>query len=241
MARGTGSGRVDVAVVGGGPAGLTAAIYLGRLHRGCVVLDAGHSRARWIPESNNCPGFPGGISGDALLARLREQAAQFGARLERTTVTALQRDGGGFRLEDGQGRTWQARAVVLATGLADRLPPMEDVEAAIACGALRLCPVCDAYEVTGRRIGVHGPWAAITAHARFLRGYTADLALLPTDHAGRPMTCRTWRCCRPAAAWSSTGCTAPGWWTGGATPSTRSIRSWAATPARRWPARPGWC
>lgn len=185
MARGTGSGRVDVAVVGGGPAGLTAAIYLGRLHRGCVVLDAGHSRARWIPESNNCPGFPGGISGDALLARLREQAAQFGARLERTTVTALQRDGGGFRLEDGQGRTWQARAVVLATGLADRLPPMEDVEAAIACGALRLCPVCDAYEVTGRRIGVHGPWAAITAHARFLRGYTADLALLPTDHAGQ--------------------------------------------------------
>ncbi|MDH5835308.1 NAD(P)-binding protein, partial [Luteimonas kalidii] len=60
----------DVAVIGGGPAGLTAASYLQRFHRSCVVLDAGESRARWIPESNNCPGFPGGVSGEDLLSRL---------------------------------------------------------------------------------------------------------------------------------------------------------------------------
>ena len=73
--------RFDVIVIGGGPAGLTAATYLARFHRRCVVLDAGDSRARWIPESHNCPGFPSGVAGTALLARMREQAAQFGARL----------------------------------------------------------------------------------------------------------------------------------------------------------------
>lgn len=175
---------IDVLVIGGGPAGLTAATYLGRLHRCCVVLDAGHSRARWIPESNNCPGFPDGISGDALLARLREQAGTFGARFESATVTALQRVDGGFRVEADDGRHWQAPAVILATGLTDRMPDIPHAEEAVACGALRLCPVCDAYEASDQQIGVLGPWDSIVSHARFLRGYTAHLSLLPTDHAG---------------------------------------------------------
>ncbi|AKC88218.1 pyridine nucleotide-disulfide oxidoreductase [Pseudoxanthomonas suwonensis] len=175
---------VDVIVIGGGPAGLTAAIYLGRLHRACRVLDAGRSRARWIPESNNCPGFPHGISGEELLARLRTQAESFGARFEQASVAALARSATGFRIEGEDGRCWQARAVILATGLADRLPDIPCVEEAVACGALRLCPVCDAYEVSDREIGIHGPWDAIVSHARFLRGYTARLSLLPTDRDG---------------------------------------------------------
>ncbi|GAB3512647.1 NAD(P)/FAD-dependent oxidoreductase [Pseudoxanthomonas daejeonensis] len=179
-----GSSCDDVVVVGAGPAGLTAAIYLGRLLRTVRVLDAGASRARWIPESNNCPGFPQGIAGIDLLARLREQATSFGARFESATVTSLLRDGDGFQLADAQGHRWRAPTVILATGLADRLPDVDDVEGAIACGALRLCPVCDAYEVTDRNIGIHGPWASIVSHARFLRGYSARLTLLPTDTVG---------------------------------------------------------
>ncbi|UNK58395.1 NAD(P)/FAD-dependent oxidoreductase [Pseudoxanthomonas daejeonensis] len=179
-----GSSCDDVVVVGAGPAGLTAAIYLGRLLRTVCVLDAGASRARWIPESNNCPGFPQGIAGIDLLARLREQATSFGARFESATVTSLLRDGDGFQLADAQGHRWRAPTVILATGLADRLPEVDDVEGAIACGALRLCPVCDAYEVTDRNIGIHGPWASIVSHARFLRGYSARLTLLPTDTVG---------------------------------------------------------
>lgn len=177
-------GQAEVLVIGGGPAGLTAATYLGRLHRRCLVLDAGDSRARWIPESNNCPGFPQGIAGPALLARMREQAEAFGAVFETATVTALRRDGEGFEAEDDAGRRWRARAVILATGLSDRLPQMEHVEEAVACGAMRLCPVCDAYEVTDRDIGIFGPWQDIAAHARFLRGYSARLSLLPTDAVG---------------------------------------------------------
>ena len=174
----------DVVVVGGGPAGLTAATYLGRLHRRVRVLDAGASRARWIPESNNCPGFPHGISGIDLLARLREQAAGYGAAFEAATVTGLVRAGHGYTVVADGGRQWRARAVILATGLADRLPDMEHREEAIACGALRLCPVCDAYEASDQDVGVFGRWRDIAAHARFLRGYTARLSLLPMDAAG---------------------------------------------------------
>ena len=180
------SAPVDVLVIGGGPAGLTAATYLGRLHRRCLVLDAGDSRARWIPETNNCPGFPQGIAGTALLARMREQAAVHGAAFEQATVTSLRRTAGGFEVQDESGRRWHGHAVILASGLSDRLPAMAHVEEAVACGALRLCPVCDAYEVTDRDIGLFGPWDAIVAHTRFLRGYSARLSLLPTDAHGDP-------------------------------------------------------
>ncbi len=179
--------NTDVLVIGGGPAGLTAATYLGRLHRRCIVVDAGHSRARWIPESNNCPGFPHGISGVDLLARLREQAGSFGAVFAQGTVQALGRDADGFIARADDGRCWRAAAVIIATGLADRLPELPDVEDAIACGALRLCPVCDAYEASDQAIGIYGPWEAITAHVPFLRGYTSRLALLPSDRAPEPV------------------------------------------------------
>ena len=69
-----------IIVVGAGPAGLTAATYLARFHRRFAVVDAGESRARWIPASHNCPGFPHGIGGGDLLARLRKQAETFDAR-----------------------------------------------------------------------------------------------------------------------------------------------------------------
>jgi len=174
--------EVDVLVVGGGPAGLTAATYLGRLHRRCLVVDAGDSRARWIPESNNCPGFPQGIAGTELLERLRAQAESFGAVFEHGLVSSLECDGDGvFVAGAPDGRRWRARAVILATGLSDRLPELADVEEAVACGALRLCPVCDAYEASDKAIGIYGPWETILDHVPFLRGYSPRLTLLPTD------------------------------------------------------------
>lgn len=171
---------IDVVVVGGGPAGLTAATYLRRFHRRCVVLDGGDSRARRIPQSHNCPGFPDGVSGPDLLRRMRTQALDAGVRIEPVMVDALLREGDGFRAVAGE-RSWRARAVVLATGVRDVLPEVDWAEDAIACGAIRLCAICDAFEATDLRIGVYGPRAAVASHARFLRGYTQRLVLMPID------------------------------------------------------------
>lgn len=172
--------RVDVAIIGGGPGGLTAATYLGRFLRRCVVIDAGRSRARYIPESHNCPGFPQGVSGNALLERMHAQAEAFGASIARARVGRIEAAGDGFRVTADAG-TWRAGLVILATGLSDRLPGVSWAEDAIACGALRLCAVCDAFEARDQRIGVYGPGAVIGGHASFLRAYSAKVAMLPTD------------------------------------------------------------
>ena len=173
-------GRVDVAIIGGGPAGLTAATYLRRFLRSVVVLDAGPSRARYIPESHNCPGFPQGVSGDELLARMREQAEGFGATIVRARADGLEHGPDGFVVA-AEGGGWQAAKVIMATGLVDRLPDVPWAEDAIACGALRLCAVCDAYEARDSRVAILGPAKSLPGHARFLRGYTARLGVIPSD------------------------------------------------------------
>jgi thioredoxin reductase (NADPH) len=170
----------DAVVVGGGPAGLTAATYLRRFNRSCVVLDSGDSRARWIPESNNCPGFPQGVSGVELLRRMKEQAAAFDTQFESALVDSILHHQEGFVVLAGD-RRWRARCVILASGLADKLPDAPWVQTAVACRALRLCSICDAYEASDTRIGVYGPLADIVAHGLFLRAYSSRVALLPTD------------------------------------------------------------
>ncbi len=169
----------DVLIVGAGPAGLTAATYLRRFHRSCIVVDAGQSRARWIPESNNCPGFPHGVHGTDLLRRMRAQAEGFDPHFENGRVDGLRIDGDGFLVSAGS-HHWRVRCVVLATGVVDRLPAQDWVPEAIACGALRLCSVCDAFEASDQRIGVYGPAETIGGHARFLRSYSTQVTLLPT-------------------------------------------------------------
>lgn len=176
---------LDCAIIGAGPAGLTAATYLGRYHRRVLVFDGGDSRARWIPRTHNCPGYPHGIGGPELLQRLRQQAEAHRIPFVRTRVHRLHRgEAGGFLLHDGQ-RQWQARSVLLATGVHDVMPEMERLEDAIACAAIRLCPICDAYEVTDRRLAVLGPIERGLEHAIYLRSYSASVALIPIAASGQ--------------------------------------------------------
>lgn len=174
----------DCLVIGGGPAGLTAAIYLTRYHLNLKVVDAGKSRASWIPCTHNHAGFPGGISGKELLERMREQARMYGASVETARVTRLDRIDGGFEAEWGSGPV-TARSVLLATGVTNRRPPMdEDLhDAALARGLIRYCPVCDGYEVTDKKVGVIGSGSHGVAEAVFLRGFTQDITLIAPDKA----------------------------------------------------------
>ena len=167
----------DTIVVGAGPAGLTAATYLGRFRRRVLVLDGGPSRASWIPESHNTPGFPEGVSGEALLSRLRAQALRYGARLIDGRAEEIEREADGFHfaMAAGSGRT---RFVVLATGLLDRKPALAGIDEAIKRSLVRLCPICDAYEAIDARIAVLGDGDAGAREALYLRTYSSDVTLL---------------------------------------------------------------
>lgn len=174
--------NIDVLVIGAGPGGLTAANYLARFRRSVLVADGGNPRASWIPLSHNTPGFPAGISGDAILARMREQAEEYGARIEPGWVQGLVHDGAGF-IASIDGREVRARAVLLATGVVDHHPDLPGVERAIERALVRICPICDGYEATDKAVAVLGHNDKGASEAAFLRTYSDRVTLI---HVGPP-------------------------------------------------------
>ena len=177
---------LDCLIIGGGPAGLTAAIYLARFHLDIMVVDGGKSRASWIPCTHNHAGYPDGIKGTELLQRMRDQSCKYGAKIESEYVTKLERDekSGHFTATWGSGEA-VARTVLLATGVSNRRPPMDEElhDDALARGLIRYCPICDGYEVTDKRVGVIGSDSHGVAEAVFIRSYTADVTLIAPDTA----------------------------------------------------------
>ncbi len=169
---------LDCVVIGGGPAGLTAAIYLARFRRDFLVIEDGDARAGWIPRSHNHPAFPDGITGKDLLARTRAQAERYGATFLRATVESLRINPEGvFTLTTGQGEH-RTKTVLLATGVKDNEPDLPDVFTAVQRGLIRICPICDGYEVIDKAIGVIGRGDLACREALFVRTYTADLKLI---------------------------------------------------------------
>jgi thioredoxin reductase (NADPH) len=174
---------IDCVVVGGGPAGLTAAIYLARYRRSVTVLDRGGSRAALIPLSRNYAGFPEGISGEALLERMRAQARRYGATILRGEARKVGRRDRDWRVE-GLGIDLLGRSLLFATGVENVIPDgvADDVLArALAGGQLRYCPICDGFEAGGpashARIGVVGAQSRGVAEALFLRTFTDQVTL----------------------------------------------------------------
>jgi thioredoxin reductase (NADPH) len=167
----------DVIVVGAGPAGLTAAVYFGRFRRRCLLIEDGHSRARWIPKSHNIPGFTAGIGGEEFLATLTEQAIKFGAELRRAHVSSLRDQEGMFTVRTDNG-VLLSRYVLLATGVRDHLPAIEGAENAVTRSVLRVCPICDAFEAIDQRIAIIGDGAMAEREAEFLRNYSDRVTVL---------------------------------------------------------------
>jgi thioredoxin reductase (NADPH) len=144
--------RLDAVIVGAGPAGLTGALYMGRFRRRVLVIDGGDSRAAWIPTTHNHPGFPDGVAGATLLDLQREHALRYGAWIRPGAVETLSVVDDGFVLEI-DGETLHAATVLLACGVEDNAPALPDVDEAVRRTLLRICPICDGFEVTGSGSG----------------------------------------------------------------------------------------
>jgi thioredoxin reductase (NADPH) len=174
---------LDAVVVGGGPGGLTAAIYLARFRRRFLVVDGGESRLAWIARTHNHPGFPEGVEGPVLHGRMRAQAERYGAEVRADTVSRVTPVADGFELALEGGGTLRARKLLLATGVIDNEPRLPAFFQSVRKGLIRICPICDGYEVIGQAVGVIGDGDKGAREAMFLRTYTDRLTLV---HVGEP-------------------------------------------------------
>jgi len=169
---------LDCLVIGGGAAGLTAAVYFGRYRRKVLVLDDDDSRLKWIPRTRNVLGFPDGIEGPDLLERMREHARRYAVPTERVRVEALRKEADGSFVAEGGGRSWRARFALLATGARDVVPEVEGLRDGLQAGQVRFCPVCDGFETQGQKVAVLGQGGHGVRESLFISGFGNEVTWL---------------------------------------------------------------
>ena len=146
----------DILIIGGGPAGLTAATYACRAGKSVLVLEkaAFGGQITWSPRVENFPGFVS-ISGNELGDKLLEQAMEQGAEVELEEITALQQADGAWRAVCDSGAFYEGRAVILATGAKPRMLGIRREEELVGSG-VGYCAVCDGAFYKGKAVAVNG-------------------------------------------------------------------------------------
>ena len=146
----------DVVIIGGGPAGLTAATYACRAGKSVLVLEknAFGGQITWSPKVENFPGFVS-ISGTELGDRFLEQAMEQGAEVELEEVTGLRAQEGGWALDTDSGAVYEGRSVILATGARPRMLGIPREEELVGSG-VGYCAVCDGAFYKGKAVAVNG-------------------------------------------------------------------------------------
>jgi thioredoxin reductase len=174
----------DCIIIGGGPAGLTCAIFLGRYRRRALLLDNGRPRNYAAREIH---GFIGqhNIPPGELLRRGRDEAKAAGVEICECTAQRVERIGDVFEVTTTAG-TMHGRRVVLAYGIRDKLPNVPGVEKYYG-GSIFHCPDCDGYEVSDKRVGVIGWGIKAVALSLKLLQWTDQLTILTDGHS------RDWR------------------------------------------------
>ena len=165
----------DVAIIGGGAAGLSAAIALARSLRSVVVVDAGEPRNAPAAGAHNVLAREG-LSPLELLATGRREAADYGADIRHDRAVAARRTGDVFEIDLASGGTVTVRRLLLATGLIDELPDVPGVREFWGRSVLH-CPYCHGWEVRGQRIGVLGTSDRSVHQALLFRQLSHDVTL----------------------------------------------------------------
>ena len=146
----------DIIIVGGGPAGLTAAVYALRAGRTVLVIEKGGfgGQIAFSPKVENIPGF-NQISGAEFADKLTEQAMNLGAEMELETVTGVEKTETGFVVSTEEGSSYEAKAVILSTGVKHRMLGLPGEEELVGHG-ISFCAVCDGAFYTGLETAMIG-------------------------------------------------------------------------------------
>lgn len=169
----------DCAIIGGGPGGLVSALYLARFRRKIALFNSGQSRAHWAPRIHNLIGYEKGIPGRHLLTKLDRQISQF-SNLSRIKLEAQirQLSQGGFELTTSDQSRTRAKTVILATGIDDIQPKLDNLKQLRNFGLLRYCSICDGYEMRGQPVTVLVQDDFGIQKAVFLGNWTHNIRIL---------------------------------------------------------------
>jgi thioredoxin reductase (NADPH) len=161
----------EVIVIGGGIAGLSAAIYLGRAQRDTLVIDSGHSMAKWEPVVENYLGFPKGVGGEELLKNGRAQAKRYEARFVQDEIRTVSRQRSVFVLK-GRKKAYRAKRLLIATGIFHLPPEIPGVKECLG-HSMFFCKDCDGYRVREKRIAIIGANNEAVEYALGMLHYSA--------------------------------------------------------------------
>jgi thioredoxin reductase (NADPH) len=170
----------DVIIIGSGPAGYTAAVYAARANLRPVIFEGSVTAGGALmttTEVENFPGFPQAIMGPDLMEAMRAQAERFGAELVRDDVTEVSLTGPVKTVTDGEGKTWSARAVILAMGSAYRQMGLPD-ESRLSGHGVSWCATCDGFFFRDQNIVVVGGGDSAVEEATFLTKFAASVTIV---------------------------------------------------------------
>lgn len=171
---------LDCIIIGGGIAGLQAAIQLGRYNHDVLIIDAEDGRSTICKSYHNILGYPDGISGSELRNLGRRQAEDLGVEFLKSTVTSLKKEEGYFTAATEKG-LFQSRKILLATGVMDNIPPFAELYPCLGI-SVYLCPDCDGYEVKNKKTIVIGNGNVGGNMALTLLYWTSDITYI--NHGG---------------------------------------------------------
>jgi thioredoxin reductase (NADPH) len=175
----------DLIVLGGGPAGLTAALYTAREAIETLVIEraAFGGQAAGTEKLDNMPGFPDGVAGIEFSERLRRQAERFGVELlQAQDVVGLHRNENYHCVKTGDGREYSARAVIIATGSHYRRLDVPGESEYIGAG-VHFCATCDGPFYKGREVAVIGGGNSATEESLLLTKFAEKVTILArSDH-----------------------------------------------------------
>lgn len=171
--------RLDVVIIGAGPAGLTAGLYAGRAQLSVAVIEKGviGGQIAQTDEVENYPGFPDGISGPELSDNMARQATKFGAEIVQDEVAAIENDPAGGFMVRARDADYHASAVIIATGANPRLLGVPG-EAEFYGRGVSTCATCDGFFYRGKRVVVVGGGDAAVEEGLFLTKFAERVTVI---------------------------------------------------------------
>jgi thioredoxin reductase (NADPH) len=172
----------DCIIIGGGIAGLQAAIQLGRYNHQVLVIDSKQGRSLLCRSYHNLLGWPNGVSGQELRQIGRNQAEKLGVQFIEDEVSKAESNDNVFLLSGIRGSQYKAKRLLLATGIMDRIPVLPGILPCLGI-SVYVCPDCDGYEITNQRTLVLGSGNVGAQMALTLLYWTRDLVYINHEQA----------------------------------------------------------